>query len=156
MRVTRPSEAPSITCETTLTSISNATILEPAQAEEALRFAHNRPIEWAAFAAVRACVTDPSDRTLSMFQVAGFIKDFDGRGMGSIRATIIEVLNDGRLLGAALSAAARHGVSNAGRYERPQGHCRGAKAKQGDGPFREHNHRKRGCTGGANAPTLTS
>ena len=99
----------------------DTTILEPAQAEEALRFAHNRPIEWAAFAAVRACVTDPNNEKLSLRQVAYFTKEFDERGMGSIRATIDEALDDKNILNAALATVEKHGASEAGRYERRKG-----------------------------------
>lgn len=94
-----------------------STVLEPGLAEEALRLAHNKPIEWPAHMAVRACVTNPDDERLAHAQIVEFTRDFEERGMGGILRNIEVALNEREVMQEALSQLRAKGGSRAARYE---------------------------------------
>ena len=93
------------------------TILAPELAEEALRFAHDQPLEWTADAVIRACVTDPDNREQAFQEIEVFTADFPRRGMGTMLANILVVLNSEAGFENALQSVRRQGISEAGRFD---------------------------------------
>ncbi len=95
----------------------STSIMEPPQAEEALRLGHDKPLEWAGHMAMRACVTNPDDELSAFVEIARFTKDFGERGMLPVANLIQKVLDSKDTLQAGLDQLRRRGLSSAGRYE---------------------------------------
>ena len=94
------------------------TILRPEPAEEQIRTAYDKPIEWTALAAARACVTDPSDEARAGREIAELIDVFDERGMSELKGRIYRMTRSRRDLARVLESVAHHGASRAMRGER--------------------------------------
>ena len=95
----------------------STSIMEPPQAEEALRLGYDKPLEWAGHMAIRACVTNPDDEASAFVEIARFTKDFGERGMLPVANLIEKVLDDRGTLNAGLDQLRKRGLSSAGRYE---------------------------------------
>ena len=96
----------------------STTILRPEPAEEEIRTALDKPIEWTAHAAARACVTDPDDELRSGREIAELIEGFDERGMSELKGRIYRMTKSRRKLAQVLDSVTRHGASRAMRGER--------------------------------------
>ena len=93
-------------------------ILRPEPAEEALRQAYGKPIEWTAFAAARACVSNPYEKGKAAKEIGELLDAFDERGMGAIKDQIETVARSPKVFAEMLERVARHGASLAMREER--------------------------------------
>ena len=96
----------------------STTILRPEPAEERIRTALDKPIEWTAYAAARACVTDPHDEQRSAHQIDELIEVFHDRGMSELKDRIYRMTKTRRELTLVLQSVSRHGTSRAMRAER--------------------------------------
>lgn len=96
----------------------STTILRPEPAEEEIRTALDKSIEWTAHAAARACVTDPDDELRSAREIAELIEGFDERGMSELKGRIYRMTKSRRELAQVLESVTRHGASRAMRGER--------------------------------------
>ena len=93
-------------------------ILPPQVAEEQLREAAQMPVEWCAWAAAQAAVTDPYSAGQAAEEVAALTEVFDARGMEDIATTIERVTQDPAVFDMALERVRTHGNSAAARAER--------------------------------------
>ena len=96
----------------------STTILRPEPAEEQLRNAYGKSIRWTAYAAARACVSDPDDTVRASQEIAELIDVFDERGMSELKSRIYRVTRRQRDFAPLLESVARHGTSRAMRRER--------------------------------------
>ena len=96
----------------------STTILRPEPAEERLRNALGKPIEWTAHAAARACVSNPEDTVRAAREIAELIEVFDERGMSELKSRIYRLTKHARDLARVLESVSRHGTSHAMRGER--------------------------------------
>ena len=62
------------------------TVLRPEPAEEAIRNAFGKPIEWTAYAAARACVSNPYDEVSAGAEIDELLEGFENRGWRNSRA----------------------------------------------------------------------
>lgn len=95
----------------------STTILRPAMAEERLRVAHGKPIEWTAYAAARSCVTDPYDVGRAARELCELIEPLHRRGMAEVKERIRRMTEHRSELARLLEHVAKHGRSVAGRAE---------------------------------------
>ena len=102
-------------------------ILRPEPAERALRKAHKKPIEWPAYMAAYACVSDPYDAPRAAKEIAELIEDFDERGMSGLKNRIRIVTKDAVGFDQILAYVQKYGTSRAMREERTM-RSSGAKA----------------------------
>ena len=92
-------------------------ILRPEPAEELIRWAYGKPIEWTTYAAARACVTNPHDAKRAANEIAELIEEFDARGMGEIKNRIYKMTENKREFTRVLQSVAQLGTSLAMRQE---------------------------------------
>ena len=93
-------------------------ILRPEPAEEALRKAHGRSIDWVGFAAGRACMTDPYDGDRAARELYALIDGWERRGMGELQDRVGNLASTERGLTAIMTYVQRHGAGQAMRAER--------------------------------------
>ena len=93
-------------------------ILRPEPAEEALRKAYGKGIEWPIYIAARAAVSDPYNRERSAKEIAELIDGFEERGMSALKARIKVLAKNPTRFSAMLEHVQKHGASRAMREER--------------------------------------
>ena len=93
-------------------------IYRPDEAEEALRKAKGKPIEWTAHAAARACVSDPEDREGSKREILELLAPLGKRGMGEIEDRVRRMIREPTVLEEALETVRERGNSRAAQAER--------------------------------------
>ena len=99
------------------------TILRPEPAERRLRRRYDKPLEWTAVAAARACVTDAADPHRAARELADLIDGFHQRGMGDLKEQIYRLTETEADLQRILDAVLAHGNSLAMRSERELSHA---------------------------------
>ena len=87
----------------------STTILRPEPAEERLRNKYEKLIEWTAYAAARACVTDPYDKTRAGQEMTELLEGFEERGMSELKQRIHRLISKKREFDLVLMAVAKHG-----------------------------------------------
>lgn len=94
-----------------------STILRPEAAEERLRKACGKSLEWTGCALARSCVTDPDDEGRAAREMLDALVPFDRRGMPEIRWDIERMMSDPARRRTMLESVRRHGGSLAMRSE---------------------------------------